>query len=227
MRIFISRAGFSSRRRFFAQRISLGVACALVLLAWICFASPVATADEIVAVAIPTVTFIGNSVCGPAQNQSCVETLSGSFEWDNTTAAVVPGTALIVTSGPLGAFSFYKSLSFGFGPSTLVGATYTNSLGDALNVDLLTTSSGLTPGSYPVVGPSQLGDAGVGLGCNESPVDQACFSYFLNPGAQEFALTPMVVTAAPESSTSSTLVVGGLMVLLALRCRRPVLASRS
>jgi hypothetical protein len=176
-----------------------------------------ANADSIVAVAVPTVTFTGNSVCGASQNMVCVESFNASFQWDNTTNSVVPGTAQIMPTGPLGSFSFLESLvnSFGPGGGQLLIAIWTNSAGDELTADINTPLTRLVPGSYPIVGPSQPGDAGAGLGCNEVPLDTGCEAYFLIPrSGQEFAPNPMVVTGVPEGSTSFMLLLGLLLLVL-------------
>lgn len=193
--------GKVSRRAFDSPVTVQRWAGLLAAVATFCLASPPARADDIVTVTVPTVTFIGASLCGPANNSPCMESLNGAFEWDNTTDSVVPGTAQIVTTGPLGTFSFLQSFFVPLGPSgELVGSMWANSAGDELTADLFALPTGLTPGTYPIIGPFAPGDAGVGLGCNEVPMDQ-CFTLFLNPFSQELAPTPMTVSTVPEGST--------------------------
>lgn len=158
-----------------------------------CLAATTLRANDIVGVKVPLVTFKGKSLCGPAQDGLCVESYSAYFEWDNTSNSVVPGSAQITTSGPLGTFSFTSSLFNDFGTGELVGAIWTNSAGDELTADIEVPPTGLSPGTYPLVGPFGTGDAGAGLGCNEAPVDRACFSWFLP--SQELTPMPMIVTA--------------------------------
>jgi len=202
----------NASRPGFSPRVSVrGWAGLIASVAIFCLASAPAHADDVVAVTVPTVTFIGASLCGPSNNSPCMESLSGSFQWDNTTDSVVPGTAQIVTTGPLGTFSFFQSFFVPLGPSgELVGSMWTNSAGDELTADLFALPTGLTPGTYPIIGPLAPGDAGVGLGCNEVPVDQTCFTDFLNPFSQELAPTPMTVSAVavPEAPTPFMLILG-------------------
>jgi hypothetical protein len=209
-----SRLGLDCR--VFVRRL----AGLLVAIAIFCLASAPARADDIVSVTVPTVSFIGANLCGPANNSPCVGSLSGSFEWDNTTGSVVPGTAHIATAGPLGTFSFLQSFFVPLGPSgELVGSMWTNSAGDELTADLFALSTGLTPGTYPIIGPLAPGDAGVGLGCNEAPIDQTCFTDFLNPFSQELAPTPMTVSAVavPEGPTLFMVILGLLPSLWGYR----------
>ena len=104
-----------------------------------------AKADSIVAVTVPTVTFVGNPVCGASKNMSCVESFNASFQWDNTTNSVVPGTAQITPTGPLGSFWFLESLvdSNGPGGGQLLLAIWTNSAADELTADVITPLTGL------------------------------------------------------------------------------------
>ena len=178
-----------------------------------------ADADSIVAVTVPTVTFIGDPVCGVGQTMLCVEAFNASFQWDNTINSVVPGTAQIMPTGPLGSFSFLESLvnSSGPGGGNLLIAVWTNSSGDELTADINTPLPELAPGTYPIIGPSQPGDAGAGLGCNVAPPDRTCAADFLNnPGTQEFAPNPMIVTAVSEPPTSFMLLLDVLILMLGL-----------
>jgi len=190
-RAALPRDGFDSRT-LTHRWISIPVAVAIF-----CFAATTVRANDIVGVKVPLVTFKGNSICGPAHSALCVETYSAFFAWDNTSHSVVPGTAQITTAGPLGTFFFSGSLfnSFGPGGGELVGAIWTNSAGDELTADITAPLTGLTPGTYPIVGPFGPGDAGAGLGCNAAPLDQACSSWFFP--SQELTPMPMIVTAGP------------------------------
>src|ERR1700741_5001485 len=135
---------------------TLGSSVAVLLFGLFVGVHP-ANADSIVAVSVPTVTFTGNSVCGASHTALCVEAFNASFEWDNTTEAVVPGTPQIVATGPLGTFSFsnFQFIASGPGGGQLLLVAWTDSAGDELTADVDTTSAGLTPGKYPNVGPSQ------------------------------------------------------------------------
>jgi hypothetical protein len=179
-----------------------------------------ANADSIVAVSVPTVTFTGNSLCGATHTALCVEAFHASFEWDNTTEEVVPGTPEIAVTGPLGGFSFFDSdfTTSGPGGGQLLLVAWTDSAGDELTADVDTTSAGLTPGKYPIVGPSQPGDGGSGFGCNDLPTNN-CVILFFGLGGREIAPNPIVVTpvgnvATPEGSTSSMLFLGALMLVM-------------
>jgi hypothetical protein len=197
---------------------TLGRSSAVLLLGLFMGVHP-ANAD-IVAVSVPTVTFTGNSVCGASHTSLCQEAFNASFAWDTTTEAVVPGTAEIVASGPLGSFSFFDSQFIASGPGggQLLLVAWTDSAGDQLTADVDTTSAGLTPGKYPIVGPSQPGDGGSGLGCNDLPTN-SCVIFFFGLAGREFAPDPIVVTplgttATPEASTSSMLILGALTLVV-------------
>ena len=146
-------------------------AASLVVATILFFAPAPVRAGNIVNVTVPTVTFTGNTLCG---GQSCVETFSGSFQWDNATNSVVPGSTQITTTGPLGNFSFYGTLFSQSGTQELIGATWINSTGDSLTADIEIAGTALTPGTYPIIGSFQPGQAGVGLGCFSA----ACKSFF-------------------------------------------------
>ena len=179
-----------------------------------CFTfTPQAKCDSLFAVTVPTVTFTGSSVCGPSQNAPCVEAFSAFFEWDNTTMSVVPGTATITATGPLGNFSFYQSI---FTPSAPGGGVWAfvywaNPALDMLSAGFDLPSSGLTPGIYPIVGPFQPGNGSAGLGCN---VIDACGSYFIIGNSTTFfAPNPIVVTALPAVPEPSSILLFGTGVV--------------
>lgn len=174
-------------------------------------------ADDILSVAVPTVTFTGESVCGTSGTSVCIESFSASFEWDNTTDSVVPGTAEIDASGPLGSLTFYGPLFANFGSGELIGAIWDNSAGSGLTAVIETGPGGLVPGVYPNVGPFQPGDSGAGLGCFY--VDHACVAEFLSGPTVESSPSPMVVTGVPEPDSLS-LLFAALPMLLAFRFRR-------
>jgi hypothetical protein len=198
-----------------------------IAMAILCFTSArQAQADSILAVTVPTVTFTGNSACGPSQNAPCVEAFNAFFEWDNTTESVLPGTATITATGPLGTFSFFQSFfispSGGPGGGELADAEWANSAGDALTAGMVFPITGFTPGTYPIVGPFQPGDGAAGLGCN--PLDHACTSFFIGNSTSEFAPMPIVVSAVnpvPVPEPSSTLLFGtGLAAITGLGWRK-------
>lgn len=66
---------------------------------------PRSFADTFYQFNLSNITYVGNDVCGAGGNQPCVETFSASFELDEASpdyGTVVPGTASITSSGPLG-----------------------------------------------------------------------------------------------------------------------------
>jgi hypothetical protein len=214
-----SKTCLGSRLHALAYRGAL----AFVASAILCLVSIPAHADDIVAVVVPTVTFTGNAVCGANQTSVCAESFSASFEWDNTTETLVPGSAQITATGPLGTLSYLNSFFIPpqpLDPTELILVNWANSAGSGVAADVVTTPLGLLPGVYPIVGPFQAGDAGAGLGCVY--LDTACVSEFLGGSAGEYAPSPMVVTAVPEA-TSLTLLLAVLPAFFAFcyRLRLP------
>jgi len=213
-----------SRLHTLMHRGALVLSAAAVL----CFVSLPANADDIVSVVVPTVTFTGNSVCGANQTSVCTESFSASFEWDNSTETLVPGSAQIAASGPLGTLSYLNSFFTPpqpLDPTELFLVNWTNSTGSGVSADVTTTPSGLVPGVYPFGAPFQPGFFAAGLGC--SYFDSACVSEFLNGSASEYASAPMVVTAVPEPA-SLILLLFALPAFFAFcyRIRRRAIAAR-
>ena len=72
----------------------------VIVLLFAAISVPSAHANAIVQVTI-SLTFNGNNTCGSGTSL-CTQTLSASFQWDNTTNTYVAGSNSFTTSGDLG-----------------------------------------------------------------------------------------------------------------------------
>src|SRR5260370_24365708 len=90
------------------SKFGLAVALGLIGLA----APRVALADNILQVTISNLTFNGSNACGPSGTALCTQTLSESYQWDNTTQTYVSGSFSFSTAGVLGTCPPPRTLSF-------------------------------------------------------------------------------------------------------------------
>lgn len=185
----------------------------------------IASADDIVTVSISNVSFSGNSVCGSSGTDLCTETISASYEWDNTTNAYVSGSFASTESGALG-----SSFTLAYQPQVRAGQAVEFDVdggGSTIFFDLDDSGSGLITGTYTAVGDAfgaPLGDYSADLDCGSTPcsTDFPVLSPYDDGGA--FASGGTVVVSPAVATTpepSSMLLIGaGLLAVAAVRRKR-------
>lgn len=133
------------------MRKSLWIVSLILLIAAI--GAPGAHADDIVQVTISNLTFNGNNACPPPSGTaSCTQTLSESYQWDNTTNTSVSGSFSLSTAGGLGtSFSLYSGPRLAGAPFS-VFAGVVNPATDIMRVFLGdNTLSPLGTGTYTLI----------------------------------------------------------------------------
>ena len=121
---------------------------------WVLFSASAVYADMILAVDMSNVTFqaaAGNNSCSGAP---CTETFNITFQWDNTTTTLVPGTLSVVATGALSASlvagpwqTITESYNVG-GPPLKLGVAI-NTATDTLTIGDTDFIFPLVPGVYP------------------------------------------------------------------------------
>lgn len=178
-------------------------------------------ADSVVQVTFTDLTFIGAVACGPSANVECMETVTGSFLWDNTMGAAVANSEHVTSNGPLDAFSF-TSATIGPlppPPPDIECSAWTNAAGDVINLCLYLAALSVAPGNYALVSAADTAfQSSADLACQASST--ICQSDFLG-----FALaTSGTVTASsetvPEPAVPALLVIGILGLVATRRCMK-------
>lgn len=181
----------------------------------------IASADDVVTVSISDVSFNGNSVCGPSGTALCTQTVSASYQWDNTTNTYVAGSLEYTESGALGS-SFSTLVAPFVRASTAVEFDLFGGGGDTFFI-LAEGASGLSTGIYPVVidvfgGPP--GDYSGDLECSVAP----CSTDFspIGPYGEGGAFASGgTVTVSPAPEPSTVLLIGAsLLAMAAVRRKR-------
>jgi hypothetical protein len=190
-----------------------------------------AHADTIVQVTISNLTFNGNNTCGSG-TALCTQTLSASFQWDNTTNTYVAGSNSFTTSGGLGtSFSLPASLPKFEGSFQGVEWNVVNLAGNAtLGVNLGELTGPFTPPLQPLITgvytpdnvfglfPSAVGTYEAYVSCGPS---SPCISEGFGPAAtfNTGGTVSVTAVATPESGTASLMLIGIGLVLVAMRKR--------
>jgi hypothetical protein len=200
-----------------------------VALGLIGLVAPTATrANSIVQVTISNLTFNGNSVCGPTGTALCTQTLSESWQWDNTTNTYVSGSFSSSTAGALGtSFSLFGQIPFPFvgsfqGAAPLL-AGIQDSNGDVLTVFLPTPP--LVTGTYTpsTINSFQLLPGTYFAALNCASYSTTCQALFPTSGGLAVLSTggTVTVTTVSEPPTGALLGAGlfGLMGIVLLRKR--------
>ena len=188
----------------------------------------VARADQIDLVTVSNLTFqaaAGNFSCPgvPGMLVPCTETFNASFEWDNTTETLVPGTDNVSATGALSAADVA-------GPWTITKADYSviplvqgPYIAEYPGPDYIAISdtdweTPMTPGVYPYTNAS--------MACYEAPSQcDSLFDFYPTPGTvvSPTAISGTITIAAvPEPSTVLLLAAG---LVSAAAVRRPRLTS--
>jgi hypothetical protein len=106
-----------------------GEALSILSASWVLFSASAVYADTILAVDMSNVTFqalAGNSSCSGAP---CTETFNITFQWDNTTTTLVPGTLSVGGTGALPASELVGPWISGpalYGPTSKLGVLFSN-----------------------------------------------------------------------------------------------------
>ena len=115
-----------------------------VLLVLVAVGAPCALADQIVDITVPSTTFIGNPIFPCLV--PCTETVSASFEYDNTTATTILASVDINAMGALAGGFFFDFSSPG---GNQVVFFFLNGVEDIFTFDIPATSTGaILPGGY-------------------------------------------------------------------------------
>jgi hypothetical protein len=212
---------------------------ALWVIAVLCAAIsvPSAHADSIVQVTISNLTFNGNNTCGASGTALCTQTLSASFQWDNSTNTYVAGSSSFTTVGDLGTnFSLPASLpQFG---TSFQGVQWdvVNSTGNTtLGVNLGELTGPFTPPLQPLVTgvytpnnvfglfPSAVGTYEGYVSCGPTGT---CIPEGFGPAATfntsgTVTVTAVTAVTAPEPGTFSLMLTGlaSLGLVLVMRKR--------
>ncbi len=208
-----------------------GLAVALGLIGLV--APRVARADNILQVTISNLTFNGSNACGPSGTALCTQTLSESYQWDNTTQTYVSGSFSFSTAGVLGTFAPPSTVSFpiasgGLGVFWVVSAIQ-NQNGDKLYVFLGNNASPLVTGTYTLSTTHSIlvppGTFDVNLLC--ASTDTTCNAAYPGLlGSNTFGVFStggtVTVTSVPEPPISITLGAGLLCLMGVTLFRRRV-----
>jgi len=160
-------------------------------------------ADEVKVTMSITVT--GASVCGPSGTSPCVDTLDGSFIWNNTTDSA--SNISVTITGPIDYGTLTVSGPVSFPPNNAIEAKFADAGGDYATFGIFYSDSNLTPGTYTYTtsfpAPGEFGGTG-------KCVTELCFMDF--PKGTTFSgtvtVTAVVPTPTPEPGTVLLLFVG-------------------
>jgi PEP-CTERM motif len=169
-----------------------------------------AWADEVEVTMDFTVT--GASLCGSGGTSACVDTLQGSFIWNNATDAVVSGSISVTITGPLDYGNLTVSGPISVGSLNAIETMFQDPGGDYATFGILFSGSNLTPGTYTYATGSIL-TAGtvrtVDAKC-VSPTDM-CLTFFPKGGTTfngTVTITAVAPTTVPEPGTLGLLSTG-------------------
>jgi hypothetical protein len=196
-----------------------------ILLLFAAIGAPGAHADDIVQVTISNLTFNGNNVCGSSGTASCTQTLSESYQWDNTTNTSVSGSFSLSTAGGLGtSFSLYSGPRLAGAPFS-VFAGVVNPATDIMRVFLGdNTLSPLGTGTYTLIPttsfyPGTPGTFAADIFCGSA----TCEADFPTTSTVFVFATAGTVTVStvPEPRTPSLILIGiGLVLVMRKRIAR-------
>lgn len=166
-----------------------------------------AWADEVKVTMDFTVT--GASICGSGGTSPCVDTLVGSFLWNNTTGKMVPGSASVMITGPLDYGMLAVTGPVSVGSVSAIEETFTDPGGDYASFATF-FSSNLTPGTYSYDTMPGVAGTVTGVGGKCVSTTDNCLTYF--PKGSTFGgmvvVTEVTTTTTPEPGTLGLLGTG-------------------
>jgi hypothetical protein len=208
-----------------------------VLLLFAAIGVPNAHADDIVQVTISNLTFNGNDTCGLSGTALCTQTLSASFQWDNSTNTYVAGSDSFTAVGNLGTDFSLPANDPTFGPSFQgVFWDVVNLAGNTtLGVNLGELTGPFTPPLQPLVTgvytpdnvfglfPSAVGTYEGYVSCGPTgtciPEGFGPATTFNTGGTVSVATVATVATPEPGTSSLTLIGLGSLGLIVVMRKR--------
>lgn len=173
----------------------------LAAMAILSFAPAPARPDTIVQINLTALVFDGAAVCGPSGDAACTETFSGSFQYDDTTPAMVPGSGQGAAAGDLGAFTLPAGGKLCHPPGCAAFGAWDDSGGDRISTAFGLPTAVASVGGYPL-DQSAL-DASSVLGLNDFPGSPRPLTFPVSG-----SITVTSVSPAPEPATLPLIALG-------------------